>query len=758
MIIVTKVCIGDSTMKKTMKRNINKFVPALCFTAIILLQTLFIAPYFTASAYSSAINDLTTASEENVISKKYFVYTVGFSDSQDYKESFYDCLERTLCSSLQSVKEYFYEVSSGKYVVDAKIESDKALVIGQSINYYLPKYHRISDNVYVDVNGDGYDNRYFDEENKPCSPEKTGAKRHIDRLMRERALIKTISENIKGFSSDADENEDGIIDGISFIVKTDAEEIGWDDILWSHRSALSVYDEETIRSEYYIPDDYTLSPIDFLPVKIDGKIIEGYTVFASNELEKTKLSSGEDTFFSPSIICHEYMHDLGVADYYSYSDEGGLYSGDSVGEFDIMGGTGVLPQMPLSYTRLRLGFIDETNILPAETSGTYALFPTTSDCRVKAIKLVLNDYFYTGEYFMIEARRNGGFVDGTLTDSGIIIYRINEKNAYLKADGSLGDKNLGNMYGGNEVYVIRQNDGALKNPSANISYALLTGKNKKQGVFGTDRFFDDSTVGNPEKSADKTVIDQKTKMITTAVTYGNGENSGIVISDVSENADGSYTFNLSFDESVTGAFTAKAERYYDRAHIDIGFTGTKRTGDVTVYFAKTEGILKYRNETYLLKKKVTKTDLESGNVYGNNVIMKKSVPACYGRALCPDVTETVAVFVTYGDDVLFAGVLNPEKPTFAQYLFGTTKWLVMIIILAVAFVSSVAAVIAVAVVKEKRRLKTQTEDVDLSSVYGENYWMQDEEETDDDKDDDKDADKDVSENNENKNDDSVDNA
>lgn len=709
--------------------NKNMKVKSFIFFVLILTAVTLIAPIFSAPLYTAAEATAHKVAYKNnaesAVQKKYWLANVKFFDSTDFEDDFIDSLQKTFTTSKQSVKEYFKIVSEGKYSVDAEFLTENASVtLEKTQNYYLPKYHHVSGGRYVNVNELGYDNRYFDSENNVCPPEKIGAKRHIERLLRERELIKSIASDIDVADKIIDADGDGIIDGISFIVKTVGNEFSWDDILWPHRSALSGYNEELLNKEYYIPDGYEVSLLDFLPVKIGGKAIDGYTIFTTDAFAGRKITDADgNKIYSPSLICHEYMHDLGIADYYAYNGGGELYSDEPVGELDIMGGAGVLPQMPLTYTRLRLGFLSEENITPVYESGRYTLFPTVRVGGKKALKLVLNDYNKTGEYFMIEARENkGNFVDATLSDSGVVVYRINEKNAYYDFDGSLGSMNLGNTYGGNEVYVFRLNHGAL-NGITKESYALLNGKNKKLKISKTDEFADNSTIGNLDKSAYKTVIDKNSGLLVTSLCYENGQNSGILLSDIVLNADGSYSFDLKFDETVTGNFSAEITRHYNNKNYVVNWNGAKRNSNVKIYFALTDGLIRYKNEKYVLKKTVTPSMLESGEVYGNKVAFLKEVPAPYGQFTLPKISETAAVFVVSGDNVFYAGVMNPLKPTFSEYLFGTTKWLAMIISLLVILVVSVAAVIIYSVVKEKHKKGATEPEVDLSSVYGENYWM-----------------------------------
>ncbi len=661
--------------------------------------------------------------------KQYGVITVKFSDQTEtedvFSENFNDLLMKTLKTSPQSVKNYFIEASEGKYLTDFTLLTDTPITLDKPQNYYMPKYITTV-NGYKVANEDGYDNRYFDAENNPCLDGKSGVKRHIDRLLREQSLIRKVVKGLPKTDVNLDGDNNGLIDGLVIIFANAETGGGWNEILWEHRSNISIYNEEKFKTDYYVPDDYELSALDFLPTYINGKAADSYTVFRSSEISKQgiKDENGE-TLFSCGALCHELMHDTGIADYYPYHSEG-----EPVGELDIMGKISILPSMPLTYTRYRLGWLNNGAIIPAEKSGAYMLYPVTSDKSVKAIKLVLNDYHETGEYFMIEARTNvGSLADGGLSSSGIVVYRVNEKNGYIGADGNPSTVNYGNMYGDNEVFVYRLGDEKLN--SKNISYAILNGKgeaeNSKIKHDSHDNWVDCSTIGNPDKSAYRTVIGQN-DLLLTSLYYSDGQNSGVVISDITSKEDGSYSFTLNFDDgdAVTEKW-AEVSKYFDGKTSVVSYYGAKRTGQVTVYACGADGFTKYKNGRYVLNKKVTLDDLESGTVYGNPVIYKSQSTASYCRAFLPEFEQMTAIFVAFGDEsVVYAGTVNPRTPTFKEYLFGTTKWLSAIIVIAVLAVIAVIVAIFLIVKKSRAEIKKDDEDDNAENIalYGENYWMQ----------------------------------
>lgn len=672
--------------------------------------------------------------------RNYGVVFVKFADSDDFDEDFEEKIFKTYNSSSLSVKKYFEIVSNGLYSVDFFAAATTVVTLAEKQSYYEPKYYYTPiTGQYETVNENGYDNRYFDENGEPCSYSKTGNKRHIDRLLREQAMfqeiVSKVAQSFSGANLDFDGN--GVIDGLHLIFSTQDKEYSWDEILWAHKGNFTAYSRSFFESNYYVPSDFEILPIDFLPPYIDNKVADGYSVFTSTKIKQTVIQDeNKDKIFSCGIFAHEMMHDLGLSDYYSYDktgESGELYENKPVGEFDILGGSQLLPQMPLSYTRQKLGFITDENICPIEKSGEYLLFPTTSDAKTKAYKLVLNDYNETGEYFMIEARSDGGFVDGSLSGTGIIIYRINEKNGFIGADGAVGIKNLGNMYGENEVYVYRLGDKDLSD-NKNNSFALLGGNTIKINVDGRSVFLDGSTIGSRDKSAYKTVIDQKTGCLTTSIFYTNGQNSGVKISDVKVNEDGSCSFKIEFDESVfSEKLFADLSRYYDNKTVIVKWGVPTRQGKVCVYTCSANGLIKYKNGAYVLKNKITPAMLANGNAYGNKIIYKGEFAASYCTAAIPSTKDETAVFLTYEENgeskVLFVGAFNSHEPSFSEYLFGTTKWVVLIVGIVVFFVAVTVVVILLMVKKEKSKNSKDCEKDEvrnLEKLYGENYWLKEE--------------------------------
>lgn len=710
--------------------------------SVLAVVTGFLACGFTAVRASEwgAYESVAIVADTSV-TREYGLVVVRFNDGTDVDETFFERLKRSYVTSPQSVSEYFLKASGGKYSVNTNFLSETVVVIDKPQSYYEPKYYYSLSNTYVAVNENGYDNRFFDAEGNPCEPSKNGAKQHIDRLLREQALVREVVRTVQNdvATVNLDSDFDGKVDGLNVVFSADEGE-DWNDILWPHRSALTVYNEAYFNADYYVPKDFKISALDLLPVYLNDAVVENYVLLTASTFTKKPIvdSNGEATY-SVGTVVHELMHDLGVSDYYRY-DNG--EETPSVGVFDIMGGGELFPSMPLAYTLQSLNWIGEEDIAPITKSGTYVVYPTTENGRVKACKLVLSSYSETGDYFMIEARTNdGGFIDGSLPQKGVIVYRVNESNGYIGRDGELSAKNNGNVYGENEVYVYRLGGKELFD-SRSLSYAVLSGENDKKYHYDLKGWVDDSTIGNPDKTVSAPLKNDETDYITTPLTYSNGQNSGVVISEITKLADGGYSFKIDFGDEDTAVTGAKIQKYYDGRRTQITWCGGERSATVTIYACDAENLTKYKNGEYVLKKKVSLKDFASGELYGNKLSVATETFASYQRAFLPSFTKPTALFLVFRgegvneDVVVFGGVANPKNPTFTEYLFGTTKWMTLIIVIVSFFAVLVVVVITLIVYKEKLKGKTpKVKDDDgvskLEEEFGEEYWLKEDFEDDD---------------------------
>ena len=395
--------------------------------------------------------------------------------------------------------------SNGKERVDSRVLG--TVKISQEEKYFMPKFsYDYIEKAYKVVNEIGYDNRFFDKDGNPS----TTGKQSAERFYREQELISAVCEKASEISSDIN-SENYKIKSLTVVTSEDGDFIN-QSILWPHQATYFSGSVSEIEEVYF--------------GNVKGEIKEGKLADKSiNDyilMPFGAISNGEQT--SITTIAHEYMHVLGAPDYYSYDGK----DSEGVSEFDIMGGESRLyPNLSLSYTRERMGFLSEgKEILPLAKSGEYTLYPTVSDSEVKAYKIILPDFYQKGESFYIEYRKNGEGEIEKLTSNGLIIYRVNERNGFISPNGEVGNSWYGNAYGKNEVYIFRfwreifgsfeERDEIIKN---GICYATVS---SKQGYDGYG-----NKVGKEN-----------------SITYSDGTNSLVTVKVVSENQDGSITFKV----------------------------------------------------------------------------------------------------------------------------------------------------------------------------------------------------------------------
>lgn len=292
--------------------------------------------------------------------------------------------------------------------------------------------------------------------------------------------VSVIDALVKGMPAIADKtvdrDGDGYVDNVMLVVMSSSSDATSGSTLVAHKG------------------DYTGSS------KINGKSIGMFNMFGSYRLLNEKYG----------LVCHEFLHTLGYADLYKSS---GTQS--PVYNWSIMGGPSAYPQYPLAYERMYF-----TNWLSIdEVTESQSLTLDTQSNPDGNQAYIIKSPFSDREIFVVEYReRPNRYVAGdedsldySIGGSGVIVYRVN-----LNVDG------LSNLGSENGIYVFRPQDGqpgysqtetaALYN--AYLPYDSYDGKR--------------SSVGSSDMSA--TLSDG-------ALTYDNGSNSGIVISNVKLSAD-----------------------------------------------------------------------------------------------------------------------------------------------------------------------------------------------------------------------------
>lgn len=307
-----------------------------------------------------------------------------------------------------------------------------------------------------------------------------------------------------GFTDkDLDTNNDGLIDAISFIVEGADSlpvSITWQDLLWAHKSS----NKGNISS------------------KILNKSIGDYNfMYAGDYTESVNLFSLNRGKYG--TIIHEFGHTLGFSDLYRYGDS---MMQKPVGFYDVMGNViGSNPQHFLTYFISE--FNQETNWhtpLPIINKTTNSItlnkpkYIDNSEARAIKIQPDANK----SEYFIVEYHEKHNTYDFSSSDkSGIIVYRVNEKNKYM------GNAQSGNGGEKDHIFVFRPGENKLGEGAGNLSEATLNMSRKTLGKTSiTNGVFDNQTIY-----------------------YADGSNSRIAIEVTGETTD-SITFNVTLPETV----------------------------------------------------------------------------------------------------------------------------------------------------------------------------------------------------------------
>ncbi|MBD5097505.1 MAG: hypothetical protein HDT40_11070 [Lachnospiraceae bacterium] len=278
-------------------------------------------------------------------------------------------------------------------------------------------------------------------------------------------------------------------------------------------------------------------------------VLNTYSILGTDTSDKTQILSA-----GSGVIAHEFLHSLGYPDLYrnGVSDVNDV----PVYTWDIMAAVSSRMSYPLAYTRMYF-----TNWLDIETiteSQSITLHEQSNPDGNQAyiIKSPLND----DEFFVVEFRKQGDkynkdytvsedTLDAGIAGSGIIVYRI---DTTVEA--------LSNHYGKTGIYVFRPSavEGTDNSELALVSNAFLS---KESGR---------TSIGSGDMSA--TLSDG-------ALTFSDGTNSGIVISDVSSSAGSSMTCTVTIPKEEN------FDLWKDTGLTDLtgGGTSTSKTMDIENY-------------------------------------------------------------------------------------------------------------------------------------------------------------------------------
>lgn len=206
------------------------------------------------------------------------------------------------------------------------------------------------------------------------------------------------------------------------------------------------------------------------------------------------------------LIIHEFLHTLGYPDL--YTRDGRSYPAYS---WDIMAERSIYPAYPLAVLRETTGWA-ELPVIEEDTTLTLESPQTAEEGKpyAYAIKSPLNPY----ELFVVEHREQGNAIDPDSLDakiggSGVIVYRV---------DTTVKDlSNFGSKLG---IYVFRPNGEDTREAALQAAFPRSDGSD---------------SIGNEDIEAG---------MSEGALTFSDGSNSGIVISDIRRNEDGTMSLEV----------------------------------------------------------------------------------------------------------------------------------------------------------------------------------------------------------------------
>ncbi len=332
------------------------------------------------------IDEIASAPKTGTINN--IVIFIRFSDESEFTNSIstYDDMFNSTTAAYNSMRNYFSEVSYNQLTISTTFYPAASTTVvsyqdSNSRGYYQP-YN-------ATTNPDGY------------TGEDSGTKRRD----REHTLLKNAVDAVSSqvpSSLNLDGDGDGDVDNVCFIVY--GGPTGWNSLLWPHKWTL--YSQTA---------------------NINEKRVNIYNF----QLQTSLASSGV------GVLCHEMFHSLGAPDLYHYSGD----DLNPVYKWDVMEYGFNPPQHMGAYMKKRYGTWI-SSIPEITTSGTYTLNPLTSSTN-NSYKIASPNS--STEYFMVEYRRKTGTFEGSLPDTGLLVYRINTSE-----DG------IGNRDGPpDEVYIYR---------------------------------------------------------------------------------------------------------------------------------------------------------------------------------------------------------------------------------------------------------------------------------------------------------------
>ncbi len=287
---------------------------------------------------------------------------------------------------------------------------------------------------------------------------------------------------------DVDRNGDMMVDNLTIVVP--CQKNGGSDYLYGHKADF--------------PGNES----------VNGKRVGAYNVIPE---------SGAYLGGNFGVIAHEFLHTIGYPDLYRRNAT--QTTGKPVERWDIMASTSWFVQYPLAYLRGKItGWFDIPEVKESvQGMSLYAASTASYENRDQQAVILKTEYSDT-EFFVLEYRKQGRYAsdvdyDCKIPGSGLIIYRVNlacETN--ITGDGDM-------------IYVFRPGDGYddnhLEIAGGNLDASFLSAESGRTS-YGTH-------------DMDKSLSDG-------AITFADGTNSGIVISNVGSAEGDQITFDITFAE------------------------------------------------------------------------------------------------------------------------------------------------------------------------------------------------------------------
>jgi hypothetical protein len=293
-----------------------------------------------------------------------------------------------------------------------------------------------------------------------------------------------------------DYDNDGILDNVTIILRGNTESsVSGVPSLYSHKS------------DY--PGSLTWS----------GKQMVNYNMLSTYSLLESTLSS------ESGLISHEFLHSLGYPDLYTNNGSYPVYT------WDIMAANSRYVQYPLAYTRMYFtNWIDIDTITQSTENLTLDLQSNEDGNQAYILQSPLNSQ----EVFVVEFRKKKEYGTGELAaydydsldaktgGSGIIVYRVD------KTVEGLSNRNSEDRPG---IYVFRPQSGQSgysESAAICVQSAYLSEESGR------------TSIGSADLS--KGLTDG-------ALTFSDGSNSGIVISNVSSSSGDQMTLDVSIPDA-----------------------------------------------------------------------------------------------------------------------------------------------------------------------------------------------------------------